>query len=30
MMVWSCAVKGGDICRTKDAGNGATWKEEKG
>ena len=29
MMVWACEKKGGGICRAKDAGNGATRKEEK-
>ena len=30
MLVWSCEEKGGDISRTKDAGNGATGKEDEG
>ena len=29
-MVWSYEEKRGDICRAKDAGNGAPRKEEKG
>ena len=29
MMVRSCGEKGGDICRVKDAGNGATNQERR-
>ena len=29
-MVWSCEKNGGDIFKAKDAGNGATGKEDEG